>query len=290
VFYNTNVLRTTSNILSSLSKYKKGDFFMKKITLFAISLFLIGCTTVPITGRKQLSFIPQGELLTLSDQNYKQVLSQSKISSDANWSAKVTSVGQKIAVSAETFMRENGMEKELQNYQWEFRLIDDPKTVNAFCMPGGKIVVYTGILPVAKDEIGLATVMSHEVAHAIANHGGERISQQLLVQLGGMSLEQAMKSKPAATQKILMQAYGAGTQVGVLLPYSRSHESEADHIGLILMARAGYDPAKAVAFWERMNALGGMKSPEFLSTHPATSRRIADINKEVPEAEKYYKN
>lgn len=262
---------------------------MRKIILPLTCLILAGCSTVPITGRKQLSFIPQGQLLTLSDQSYKEVLSQATISTDAVWKARVTGVGQKVAASAETFMRENGMEKEIQNYKWEFNLIEDPKTVNAFCMPGGKIVVYTGILPVAQDETGLATVMSHEVAHAIANHGGERMSQQLMVQLGAAGLGQAVKSKPEATQKILKQVYGAGTQYGVLLPYSRSHESEADHIGLILMARAGYDPSQAVGFWERMNKLSGMRAPEFLSTHPATSRRIADIQKETPEAEKYYK-
>jgi predicted Zn-dependent protease len=194
-----------------------------------------------------------------------------------------------IAGAAESFMKDNGMEKDLANYKWEFNLIQDDKTVNAFCMPGGKIVVYSGILPVTRDANGLATVMSHEVAHAIANHGGERMSQQLVVQAGGMGLGQLMKSKPAQAQKIMMQVYGAGTQVGVLLPYSRSHESEADHIGLILMARAGYDPKTAVTFWERMNNLGGAKPPEFLSTHPATSRRISDIQKELPEAEKYYK-
>jgi predicted Zn-dependent protease len=263
---------------------------MKRIACLVAIFFLMGCSTVPITGRKQLSFIPQGQLMTLSDQNYKQVLSQSKISTDVSWNQKVAEVGQKIAASAEIFMRENGMEKDLANYKWEFNLIQDDKTVNAFCMPGGKIVVYTGILPVVKDENGLATVMSHEVAHAIANHGGERMSQEIMVQAGGMGLSQLMKSKPAVAQKILMQAYGAGSQVGILLPYSRSHESEADHIGLILMARAGYDPKTAVAFWERMSALGGTKPPEILATHPANARRIADIQKEIPEAEKYYKN
>jgi predicted Zn-dependent protease len=263
---------------------------MKRISFLVAILVLTGCSTVPITGRRQLSFIPQGELMTLSDQNYKQVLSQSKLSTDASWNQKVAEVGQKIAGSAETFMRENGMEKDLKNYKWEFNLIQDDKTVNAFCMPGGKIVVYTGILPVVRDENGLATVMSHEVAHAIANHGGERMSQELVVQAGGMGLAQITKSKPVLAQKILMQAYGAGSQVGILLPYSRSHESEADHIGLILMARAGYDPKTAVAFWERMSSLGGAKPPEMLSTHPANARRIADINKEIPEAEKYYKS
>lgn len=252
-------------------------------------LFLAGCSTVPITGRRQLSFIPEGELLTLSDQNYKQVLSESTISKDAGWSAKVTKVGKKIAASAEEFMKENGMQNQLENYRWEFNLIEDPKSVNAFCMPGGKIVVFTGILPVAKDENGLAAVMSHEVAHALANHGGERMSQELIVQAGGMGLSQLLKSKPEKARQILLQAYGAGTQVGVLLPYSRSHESEADHIGLILMARAGYDPRAAVPFWERMNALSGSAPPEFLSTHPATSRRIEDIKSEIPEAAKYYK-
>ena len=266
------------------------EMLMKRISRLTILLFFIGCSTVPITGRRQLSFIPQGELLSLSDQNYKQVLSQSKVSTDASWNQKVTEVGQKIAGSAETFMRENGMEKDLKNYKWEFNLIQDDKTVNAFCMPGGKIVVYTGILPAVKDENGLATVMSHEVAHALANHGGERMSQELLVQAGGMGLAQLTKTKPALAQQILMQAYGAGSQVGILLPYSRSHESEADHIGLVLMARAGYDPKTAVVFWERMSSLGGAKPPELLSTHPANARRIADIQKEIPEAEKYYKS
>jgi predicted Zn-dependent protease len=262
---------------------------MRKISRLVILLFCIGCSTVPITGRRQLSFIPQGQLLSLSAQSYNDVLSKSTISTDTAWNQKVTKVGQKIAASAETFMRENGMESSLKNYQWEFKLIKDDKTVNAFCMPGGKIVVYTGILPVVRDENGLATVMSHEVAHAIANHGGERMSQELLVQAGGMGLAQIVKSKPALAQKILMQAYGAGSQVGILLPYSRGHESEADHIGLVLMARAGYDPKTAVAFWERMSSLGGAKPPELLSTHPANARRIADIQKEISGAEKYYK-
>jgi predicted Zn-dependent protease len=262
---------------------------MKQISLLALLLFLIGCSTVPITGRKQLSFIPQTQLLTLSDQTYQETLSKATLSTDAAQTDQVRKVGQKIAAAAEAFMRDSGMEKDIANYRWEFNLVQDDQTVNAFCMPGGKIVVYTGILPVTKDENGLATVMSHEVAHALANHGGERMSQQLLVQAGGMGLEQLVKSKPALAQKILMEAYGAGSQVGVLLPYSRSHETEADRIGLILMARAGYDPRAAAAFWERMSNLSSAKVPELLSTHPATSRRISDINKEIPEAEKYYK-
>lgn len=263
---------------------------MKKTFRLAILLLFMGCSTVPISGRQQLSLIPQGQLLTLSEQSYKDVLSQSKVATDAVWGPKVSEVGRKIADSAESFMRENGMEKQLANYKWEFNLLQDDKVVNAFCMPGGKIVVYTGILPVVKDDNGLATVMSHEVAHAIANHGGERMTQEIAVQAGGMGLAQLIKSKPALAQQILMQAYGAGSQVGILLPYSRSHESEADHIGLVLMARAGYDPKTAIAFWARMSALGGSQPPELLSTHPANARRIADIGKEIPEAEKYYKN
>jgi len=183
---------------------------MGKISRLVILLFFIGCSTVPITGRKQLSFIPQTELLTLSDQSYKDTLSKSTLSTNAVQTAEVAEVGQKIAGAAETFMKENGMAKDIANYKWEFNLVQDDKTVNAFCMPGGKIVVYTGILPVTQDKNGLATVMSHEVAHAIANHGGERMSQELLVQAGGMGLAQITKSKPVLAQKILMQAYGAG--------------------------------------------------------------------------------
>lgn len=156
-------------------------------------------------------------------------------------------------------------------------------------MPGGKIAVYTGILPATQDETGLAVVLGHEVAHAIANHGGERMSQQLLVQLGATGLSVALSQQPAQTQQILLQAYGAGTNIGFILPYSRSHELEADHIGLILMARAGYNPREAIPFWQRMSKMGGERPPEFLSTHPEPERRIEDIKKELPEAMKYYK-
>ena len=186
-------------------------------------------------------------------------------------------------------MRENGMEKEIETYHWEFNLIEDDKTINAFCMPGGKIAVYTGILPVTQDENGLAVVLGHEVAHALANHGGERMSQMMLAQLGATSLSVALSSQPALAKDLIMQAYGVGANVGVLLPYSRRHELEADHIGLILMARGGYDPRTAIPFWQRMNNVGGERPPEFLSTHPTPEKRIEDIQKEIPEAMKYYK-
>lgn len=263
-------------------------FKSKFSTLFLIAVLIIGCSTVPITGRKQLSFIPQNQLISSSIDSYNQLLSQSKLSQDAQKKQMVVDVGKKIAASAEQFMRENGMEKELENYHWEFNLIEDDKMVNAFCMPGGKIAVYTGILPITQDENGLAVVMGHEVAHALANHGGERMSQLLIVQMGATSLSAALSGQPAQTQQLLLQAFGLGANVGVLLPYSRSHELEADHIGLILMARAGYDPRTAVPFWQRMSNLGDERPPEFLSTHPAPEKRIQDIKNELPEALKYY--
>ncbi|MGQ3684394.1 MAG: M48 family metallopeptidase [Candidatus Loosdrechtia sp.] len=254
-----------------------------------IVLFLVSCAEVPITGRRQLAFIPQSQLLVLSTDQYNNLIRASKLSQDPVKTQMVRNVGQKIASAAEQFMRENNMEQELKNYQWEFNLIEDDKTINAFAMPGGKIAVYTGILPITRDEDGLAVIMGHEVAHAIANHGGERMSQLLLVQLGGVALSTALSTNPGLTGELLMAAYGAGTEVGVLLPYSRRHELEADRIGLILMARAGYHPQSAVHFWERMRDLEGREAPpEFLSTHPAPERRIRDIRAHVTEAMKYY--
>ena len=181
------------------------------------------------------------------------------------------------------------MESEIKNYRWEFNLIENDKMVNAFCMPGGKVGVYTGILPITQNETGLAVVMGHEIAHAIAKHGNERVSQGLLAQLGGVALSTALSKNPGTTNQIFMAAYGVGANVGVLLPYSRLHESEADRIGLILMAKAGYDPREAVPFWQRMNEKGGPRPPEFLSTHPAPESRIKQIQDLIPEAMKYYK-
>lgn len=264
---------------------------MRKMSfgLLAGIFFVAGCATVPITGRRQLSLIPASTLLSVSVQSYDQLLKESKLSSDAQNTALVRAVGRNIGAAAEQFLRDNGLEGEIKNYQWDFNLIEDPKTVNAFCMPGGKVAVYTGILPLTQDANGLAVVVGHEVAHAIANHGNERMSQMLLVQLGGMTLEQALSEKPQQTQQLWMAAYGLGANVGILLPYSRGNELEADHIGLVLMARAGYDPGTAIPFWERMNAAGGAAPPEFLSTHPAPATRINDMKKYLPEAMKYYK-
>lgn len=251
--------------------------------------FLIGCSTVPITGRRQVSFVPQDQLIASSNDSYHQLLSESKMSEDKEKTRMVVNVGKRIASSAEQFMRENKMEKEIQNYHWEFKLIQDDKTVNAFCMPGGKIAVYTGMLPITQDENGLAVVLGHEVAHALANHGGERMSQLLLAQMGATTLSAALSQQPQQTRQLLLQVYGIGANVGVILPYSRSHELEADHIGLILMAMAGYNPNSAIPFWQRMNEKARKRPPEFLSTHPEPLKRIEDIRNELPEAMKYYK-
>jgi predicted Zn-dependent protease len=198
-------------------------------------------------------------------------------------------VGQRVAAAAERFLREEGLASEIKNYQWEFNLIQDDKAANAWVMPGGKAAVYTGLLKYTQDDAGLAVVLGHEVAHAIAGHGNERMSQGLMAQMGAVALAAALSSQPAATQDLFMQAYGAGANVGLLLPYSRIHESEADRIGLVLMARAGYDPNAAIPFWKRMSASGGARPPELLSTHPAPSSRIANIRKHLPEARRYYR-
>ena len=202
----------------------------------------------------------------------------------------VKRVGVNIQRAVETYFAQNNLSKELKGYAWDFNLVESPE-VNAWCMPGGKVVIYTGILPITQDETGLAVVMGHEIAHAIAQHGNERMSQGLLQQLGGVALSVALKDEPALTQNLFMAAYGIGTTVGVMLPFGRKHESEADRLGLIFMSMAGYNPNAAVDFWTRMSAMkGGAQPPEFLSTHPSDATRIADIKKHLPEALKYYKN
>lgn len=257
--------------------------------LIALVFMIAACSTVPITGRKQFSFIPSSQMNSMADSSFRQLLGESKLSADLKTNQMVAEIGGRIALSAEHFLRENGMASEVADYKWEFKVIDAPDTVNAFCMPGGKVAIYTGILPVTKDADGLAVVIGHEVAHAIAKHGNERMSQQLLLQFGGLALAEAVKKKPEKTQQIYMSVFGLGSQYGLLLPYSREHEYEADHIGLIISARAGYNPEAAVVFWETMASSGGGRTPEFLSTHPAPANRIEAIKKEIPEAMKYYK-
>ncbi|MBP9020890.1 MAG: M48 family metallopeptidase [Syntrophobacterales bacterium] len=250
---------------------------------------LLACTTVPLTERRSLNLVPDSDILSLSLQQYQETLGKSKLSQDEEKVLMVKRVGERIARAAEEFMRESGREADIQGYEWEFNLIDDPKTVNAWCMPGGKVAVYTGILPIAKDETGLAVIIGHEVAHAIAKHGNERMSQAMLVQLGGIGLSIALAQKPAATRRIFQEAYGVTTEVAYVLPYSRLQEAEADRIGLVLMAKAGYDPREAVALWERMNSRESGRTVEFLSTHPVPESRIKNIRSLIPEAMRYYK-
>jgi predicted Zn-dependent protease len=251
-------------------------------------MLFTSCSVVPLTGRKQLNLLPESEMISMGFTNYSEFLKENPPSSDKINAAVVKEVGNNIAQAVTKYFTDNGIQDRLAGYKWEFNLVND-KTPNAWCMPGGKVVVYSGILPLTVDRNGLAVVMSHEIAHAVARHGNERMSQQLVAQLGGIALSEAVREKPEETKNIFMTAYGIGAQVGVMLPYSREHELEADKLGLIFMAMAGYDPATAVPFWERMSKAGGDKPPEFLSTHPSDQTRINKIKAALPEAQKYYK-
>jgi predicted Zn-dependent protease len=266
---------------------------IQPIRLFAglgLCMFIIvACTTVPFTGRQSLNLVSDSELLTMSLQQYQDVLHKAKLSQDQQKIQMVRNVGIRIARATEELLKQRGLESELRNYKWEFNLIQDDKTVNAWCMPGGKVAVYTGLLPIAQSETGLAVVMGHEIAHAVAKHGNERVSEGLLQQMGGAALSVALSSSPAATSNLFLQAYGVGTNVAFMLPYSRTQESEADRIGLILMAKAGYDPREAIPFWSRMAKSSGSRPPELLSTHPAPETRIRQIEALMPEAMSYYR-
>ena len=260
----------------------------KVVFLILIGFIIWSCAKVPLTGRNQLSLISNSEIIPMSFQQYEQVLQEGEISSNKEQSDMIKKVGGKIQRAVESYMAQNGMSDQLQGFEWEFNLLEED-VANAWCMPGGKVAFYTGIMPICKDENGVAVVMGHEVAHAIANHGRERMSQGLVAQLGLTSVSLAMGQNPTMTQEILMQSIGAGTQLG-MLKFSRVHESEADKIGLIFMAMAGYNPNEAPKFWERMGQMsGGNQPPEFLSTHPSHETRIADLKAQVPEAMKYYK-
>jgi predicted Zn-dependent protease len=261
---------------------------MKKISfVFVCIFFALSCSKVPVSGRKQLDLVPQDQILAMSSSSYKAFLDTNQISRNQEQTARVKRVGANIAAAVERYMSQNNLKKELKGYNWEFNLIES-KEVNAWCMPGGKVVVYTGILSLAPTDAELAVVLGHEISHAIAKHGNERMSQGLVAQLGGVALEVALRNKPATTQNLFMTAYGAGATVGVLLPYSRLQESEADRLGLIFMAMAGYDPRVATTFWKNMQAQSKGAPPEFLSTHPSDQTRINDIEKHMPEALKYY--
>lgn len=262
---------------------------MKKIALYILTaVFLAACSNVMITGRKQLLLVNDAELLTMSLQSYKQFIDSVPASKDLKNKALVQATGVKISKAVEDYMKSNGLEAELKNFQWEFNLVQDT-TVNAFCMPGGKVVFFEGILPMTKTETGIAVVMGHEIAHAVAKHSNERLSQQMLLQYGAAVTDLLVSNKSDMTRMGINALYGIGAQVGVLLPYSRQHEYEADRLGMILMAMAGYDPAEALTFWERMSANGSGSVLEFMSTHPSDEKRIANIKKVLPEAQGYLK-
>lgn len=244
------------------------------LPLVCLLLVTSSCTTVPVTGRRAFNVIPESQAIALGADAYQQSLSGARLIRSGPQYEMVNRVGRRIAeISGRS------------DYKWEFSLIDDDDTVNAWALPGGKVAVYTGILPIAQDENGLAVVMAHEVAHAIARHGSERMTDQLAIQLGGVGLQALLNEKSEATQNLILSAYGVGSQVGVLLPFGRAQESEADHIGLIYMARAGYDPQAAIGFWQRMSQVGGgQRPPEFLSTHPSPDSRVRDLRGWMPEA------
>ena len=262
----------------------------RRIGIFLILLFIVSaCSTVPVTGRKQLSLIPNSTMLPMSFQQYDEFLKSHKASTNQEQTQLVKKVGFRIQKAVEEYFVQKNMSHQLKDYVWEFNLVESPEA-NAWCMPGGKVVVYTGILPMTENEAGLAVVMGHEIAHAIAAHGSERMSQGLAVQMGGIALSTALAEKPAQTQQLWMAAFGIGSQLGLMLPYSRLHESEADHLGLIFMAMAGYDPNNAIGFWQRMaQGKGGQAPPEFMSTHPASATRIQKIKTLIPEVMPYYK-
>lgn len=258
---------------------------MKKyLFLVGMVVLTISCAKNPFTGKSSLNFVSNSELFPSSFQQYGQFIKENKVISGTTDAKRVETVGMKIKVAAEKYLNANGYPGYLKDYQWEYKLVES-KDVNAWCMPGGKIVVYSGILPITKDDAGLATVMGHEVSHALANHGAQRMSAAQLQQIGAVGVAVATGNKSQETQQIWQQAYGLGSQFGGMLPFSRSHESEADMIGLTLMAIAGYNPDIAVAFWERMAAKsGGTASPEFMSTHPSDATRIAQIKSLIPQA------
>lgn len=262
---------------------------MKKITFFVLfACILVSCSTVMLTGRKQLLLVSDSEILTSSFQSYKQFIDSVPASKDKVNTALVKKVGGKISAAVEAYMKANGMEADVANYAWEFNLVKDT-VVNAFCMPGGKVVVFEGILPITKNEVGLAVVLGHEVAHAVAKHSNERMSQQMILQYGASITDALLSDKPAATRSTINTIYGIGAQYGVMLPYSRKHEYEADQLGLIFIAMAGYDPSESIAFWERMAANSQGAPLEFMSTHPSDVNRITKLKEFLPEAMKYYK-
>jgi predicted Zn-dependent protease len=264
---------------------------MKKTLIIALFSFtLAACSKNSITGRNQLAILPESELRAMAQTEYQQFLSENKVisASSSRDAEMVRRVGQRLVSAINRYYSAKGLTNELEGYKWEYNLVDS-KEVNAWAMPGGKIVVYTGILPVTQNEAALAVVLGHEITHALAHHGNERMSQALVAQGVGI-VGGVLTSGNKQVSDIFNNIYGPGAQVGVLLPNSRKQELEADHYGLIFTAMAGYNPREAIPLWERMKALSsGNSTPEFLSTHPAEETRIKRLQDLMPEALKYYK-
>ncbi|HRP00929.1 MAG TPA: M48 family metallopeptidase [Flavobacteriales bacterium] len=258
------------------------------LAVLAAVLAVIACNKVPITGRSQMNLVGEPEMIAMAATQYTQFLGQTPPLPDSDARVRqVRGVGRKLADAATQYLTENRAADRVAGFTWDFNVVND-NTVNAWCMPGGKVVVYTGILPITQDETGLAVVMGHEIAHAIARHGNERMSQAIALQGAGMTLEVLTAQKPGVTRDIFLQSVGIGSQLG-MLAYSRKHETEADKMGLVFMALAGYDPREAPKFWQRMSQIGGQAPPELLSTHPSDETRMRDLEAYMPEALKYYK-
>jgi predicted Zn-dependent protease len=263
---------------------------MKKLLFLPVVCMLVaGCTRNAITNRSQLSLLNESDLQSMAATEYQTFLSQNKVvSTNTNKDAEmVRRVGQRLVTAINDYYNQKGLSSELQGYKWEYNLVDS-KEVNAWCMPGGKIVVYTGLLPITQNEAALAVVIGHEITHALAHHGNERMSQQMVAQGIGVA-GGVLTAGNSKTASIFNNVYGPTAQVGVLLPNSRKQELEADRYGLIFTAMAGYNPQEGIALWERMAKAGGQKPPEFLSTHPADETRIEKLKELMPEALKYYK-
>lgn len=263
----------------------------KAILAAVLATGIASCSQNAITGRNQLTLYNEADIQSMAAQQYQQFLTENKVvsTSGSKDAEMVRRVGQRLVNAINSYYSSQGKTSELEGYKWEYNLVNSQE-VNAWCMPGGKIVVYTGLLPITQNEAALAVVMGHEIAHALAKHGNERMSQGALQQMGQQALSVAIANKSAAAQNILLSAYGIGSNVGAMLPFSRKQELEADHYGLIFSSMAGYNPQEAIALWERMKAAAGSsKPPEILSTHPAEDTRIQKLREMMPEAMKYYK-
>ncbi|CAN5245540.1 M48 family metallopeptidase [soil metagenome] len=269
-----------------MKKYKE---FL--IAFFGLLIIVIACKTVPVTGRKQLNLVPNSMIQALAFSEYDSVVKASPTLMQTDDRAQmVTRVGSRIQLAVETYLQQNNMSKEVKNFKWEFNTINQ-NIVNAWCMPGGKVVVYTGLLPITQNETALAVVMGHEIAHAIARHGNERMSEGLLINLGGLVLEEALKDKKQQTQLLFLGLYVVGSNLALALPNSRMQESEADKLGLIFMSMAGYNPEEAIPFWQRMASVSTNKTPEFLSTHPSDATRIKKLSALIPAIKtQYFRN